>query len=319
MTDRTTSDLAALLTPPPSTGVQFSQGRILTWDNETLHNTVEWRGITLTDIPIVEGINALVIRPGDIVGMLGWAPENAKGVGSWWILGKLSNPGEFVADLDVTAKIFRFVTEDGNVLAFFGKESDGDPLWILHYGGIDEQAAVRISDGRDLIMYYRNGQRLMRASGTEGAQIVQFFDQAGNEMFSTNGATNGVGMADPWIPYSMFPTVNAQQSGTTYLPATTSAAFTAIWRGFNPVYHPVIAYGVTVIATGSTEWRIRVNYGAGDFTGASGTGTQSGTFPMPNFGTGFNPGVQVEFQLEARNTGGGTTHIGFDRLYGRQS
>lgn len=319
MTDRTTSDLAALLTPPPSTGVQFSQGRILTWDNETLHNTVEWRGITLTDIPIVEGINALVLRPGDIVGMLGWAPGNAKGVGSWWILGKLSNPGEFVADLNITAKIFRLNTREGYPLAFFGDEADGDPLWILYYGGADGQSAFRILDGNDIYVHYRDGSTALRISGDVGSQIIQTFDQAGNEMFSTNGTTNGVGMADPWIPYNMFPTTSAEQLGTTYLPATTNATFTAIWRGFNPVYHPVIAYGVNVTATGSPEWRIRVNYGIGDFTGASGTGTQGGTFPMPNFGAGFNPGTQVEFQLEARNTGGGTTHIGLDRLYGRQS
>lgn len=319
MSDRINSELAELITPPPSTGVQFTQGRVISWDNELLGNQIEWRGITLTDVALVEGISALTIREGDIVGMLGWAPENAKGVGSWWILGKLSNPGEFVADLNVTAKIFRFVTEQGYSLAFFGKEADGDPLWILHYGGADGQSAFRTLNGERLAMSYRDGQDILRTEGSVGEQNFRVFDQAGNEMFSTNGATSGVGMADPWIPYNMFPTSNAQQSGTTYLPATTSASFTPIWRGFNPVYHPVIAYGVNVIATGSAEWRIRVNYGTGDFAGASGTGTQGGTFSMPNFGAGFNPGGQVEFQLEARNTGGGTTHIGLDRLYGRQS
>jgi len=319
MTDRTTSDLAALLTPPPSAGVQFSQGKVLTWDNETLHNTIEWRGITISDVPIIEGINALVIRPGDVVGMLGWAPENSKGVGSWWILGKLSNPGEFVADLNITAKIFRLVTEDGYALAFFGKEADGDPVIFLYYGGPDERWVFRTINANTFVFSYRDGQDFIRTNGAQGSQYFQLLDQAGNELFSSNGATNGVGMADPWIPYNMFPTTNAVQSGTTYLPSTTNATFTPIWRGFNPVYHPVIAYGINVISTGSPEWRIRVNYGIGDFTGASGTGTASGTFPMPNFGAGMNPGTQVEFQLEARNTGGGTTHIGLDRLYGRQT
>lgn len=319
MTDRTNNDLAALLTPAPSRGVQFSQGKVLTWDNETLHNTIEWRGITLTDIPLVEGINALVIREGDIVGMLGWAPENAKGVGTWWILGKLSNPGEFVADLEVTAKLFRFVTEDGHTLAFFGKELDGDPAWGLYYGGADEQSAIRIINGRDVFASYRDGDTAWDISGTEGSQIFRIRDQAGNEMFSTNGATDGVGMADPWIPYSMFPTTSAEQLGTTFLPATTSGSFTAIWRGFNPVYHPVVAYGVIVTSTGTPEWRLRVNPGPGDFTVASGGGSASGTFSVPTFGAGFNPGGQVAFTLEARNTGGGTTHIGLDRLYGRQT
>src|SRR5687768_6353533 len=183
MTDRTTSDLAALLTPPPSAGVQFSQGRVLTWNSETLHNTIEWRGITLTDIPIVEGINALVIRPGDVIGMLGWAPQHSKGVGSWWILGKLSNPGEFVADLEVTAKIFKFVTEDGNTLAFFGKQSDGIPTWALYYGGADEHRALTIINGDRLYAYYRDGTVAWRIEGTPGTQFFGINDESGNEVF----------------------------------------------------------------------------------------------------------------------------------------
>lgn len=319
MTDRPTSDLAALLTPAPSQGVQFSQARVLTWDNETLSNTLEWRGITIRDVPLVEGINALVIRPDDIVGMLGWAPENAKGIGSWWILGKLSNPGEFVGDLNVTAKIFRFVTEQGYPLAFFGKEGDGDPLWMLHYGGADGVAALRIANGVDLMAKYRNNADAWRISGAEGSQIIRVFDQAGNEMFSTNGATNGVGMADPWIPYLIQPTSDAEQLGTTYLPATTSASFRTIWRGFNPVYHPRVNYGVSVVASGTAEWQFRMNSGSGAVTVASGGGSSNGTVDVPGFGTTFTPGGVVEMIVNARNTGGGTTHIGVDRMYGRQS
>jgi hypothetical protein len=321
MTDRTNHDLAALLTPAPSRGVQFSQAKVLAWSNETLSNTLEWRGITITDVPIVEGINALVIRPGDIVGMLGWAPENAKGVGSWWILGKLSNPGEFVADLNVTAKIFRFVTEDEHTLAFFGKEADGDPYWGLYYGGADEQAALFISNGNDMFAKYRDGDTAWAISGTEGSQIFRIQDQAGNQMFSTNGATNGVGMADPWIPYLMQPTTDAQQLGTTYLPATTNAAMTTIWRGYNPVYHPRVTYGFPILSTGTAGWQFRMNTGSGAVTLASSAGGDptTGTVDVPGFGTTFTPGNQVEFIVNANNTGGGTTHIGVDRMYGRQT
>lgn len=319
MTDRNNRDLAALLTPAPSHGVQFTQAKVLSWNNETLHNTLEWRGITITDVPLVEGINALVIREGDVVGMLGWAPENAKGVGSWWILGKLSNPGEFVADLEVTAKLFRFVTEDGNNLAFFGKEADGDPMWALYFGGSDNQAAIRLVNANEWVLNYRNGQSAIRMSGTEGNQIIRIPDQAGNDMFATNGATNGVGMADPWIPYHLGPTTSAQSSGTTYLPATASASFVVIYRGFNPTYHPVVGYGVNITATGTPEWRLRADSGSGLTTVASGSATSAGSFSVPNFGTTFDPGGVVEYTLEARNTGGGTTHIGFDRFYGRQS
>lgn len=320
MSDRANNDLAALLTPAPSKGVQFSQGKILTWDRIRLENTIEWRGITLTDVPMIEGLNNLVLKVGDVVGLMGWAPENAKGVGTWWIIGKLSNPGEFIADLTFYLGQVRFRTQNGEYdQVYFGSDTDGEPLTIFYYGDSASTRAIQIFNTDTLDMNYANGSTSIITTGTAGSQTIQIKDQAGNDLFASNGATGGVGMADPWIPYNMFPTTLAQQLGTTYLPATTSATFGAIWRGFNPVYHPVIAYGVNVISTGSPEWRIRVNHGTGDFTGASGTGTSSGTFNMPNFAAGFTPGGQVEFQLEARNTGGGTTHIGLDRLYGRQT
>lgn len=292
MTDRTNSDLAALLTPAPSRGVQFSQGVVLTWDNETLHNTIEWRGITLTDIPIIEGINALVIRPGDVVGMFGWAPENAKGVGSWWILGKLSNPGEFVADLNVTAKVFRFVTENGDTLAFFGKESDGDPLWMLMYGESDDQPAIRISN----------------------ADYISIFDRSGNEVFGTDGATR-VGLSRPYLHYHLAPTTNAVINGTVFVPSTSSAVYVDLYQGVPHVWHPKVSYNIGISATGVTDWRILVN-GIVVFTGSP---SASGDFDIPGWGTTILPGHAVDFVIQARNTGAGFTRMTVRRFEGRQS
>lgn len=297
MTDRTTSDLAALLTPAPSSGVQFSQGKILTWDRERLENTIEWRGITLRDIPMIEGLNNLVLKPGDIVGMLGWAPENAKGVGSWWILGKLSNPGEFIADLTFWLGQVRFRTKtDGYDQVYFGSDTDGEPMTILYYGDAASTRALSIVN----------------------TNWFSIRDPENNEIFSNDAGTR-VGLARPYIPYHVGPTTNAQQSGTTYLPATAAAAYTPIWRGHNPIFHPVIAYGVVVTATGTAGWQIRMDNGSGLVVVATGTGTSSGTFSVPGWGTTTNPANVREIVVEARNTGGGTTHIGVDRLYGRQS
>lgn len=294
MTDRTTSDLAALLTPAPSTGVQFSQGKILTWDNETLHNTVEWRGITLTDIPIVEGINALVIRPGDIVGMLGWAPENAKGVGSWWILGKLSNPGEFVADLDVTAKIFRFVTEEGYPLAFFGKESDGDPLWMLMYGGPDGQSAIRIVDANYLLISSRNG----------------------NEVFATDGLS-GSGLAKPYLNIPMYPSTGTSVVvGGPFWPAFTNVAYQEVMHGITTLWHPRIRMGVNVdTSAGTVEWQLRLD----GTVLASSSGDSFVTGSVPGWGSTIIPGDQHSVQLYARNTSGVQNRLTVDYCYGLQS
>lgn len=297
MTDRTTSDLAALLTPAPSAGVQFAQGTILTWDRERLENTIEWRGVTLRDIPMIEGLNNLVLKPGDVVGLLGWAPENSKGIGSWWILGKLSNPGEFIADLTFFLGQVRFRTQgDEYDQVYFGSDTAGNPLTILYYGDAGSTRALQIIN--------RNA--------------IQIKDPSNNEIFG-NDAGSGVGISRPWLPYLMSPTTTATQSGTTYLPATTNAAYTAIWRGFNPIFHPRIAYGVNMIATGTPGWQIRMDDGTGLVVVASGTGSASGTFNVPGWGTTTNPASVREIVLEARNTGGGTTHIGIDRLYGRQS
>lgn len=294
MTDRTTSDLAALLTPAPSTGVQFSQGRILTWDNETLHNTVEWRGITLTDIPIVEGINALVIRPGDIVGMLGWAPENAKGVGSWWILGKLSNPGEFVADLNVTAKIFQFVTEEGYPLAFFGKEADGDPLWMLLYGGSDGQAAIRIANG----------------------DYVSIKSRDGSEVLATDGAT-GTGLAKPYLNIPMYPSSGTSVVvGGPFWPAFTNVNYQEVMHGITTLWHPRIRMGVNVSTTaGTVDWQLRLD----GTVLASSSGDSFVTGTVPNWGSTNVPGDQRSVQLYARNTSGTQSRLTVDYCYGLQS
>lgn len=302
MSDRANNDLAALLTPAPSKGVQFSQGKILTWDRNELRNTVEWRGITLTDLPLIEGLNNLVLKPGDVVGLMGWAPENAKGVGTWWIVGKLSNPGEFIADLTFYLGQVRFRSPNNAYdQVYFGADTDGNPLTIFYYGDASSSRAIQIS-------------------GPLNSQIVQIKDQAGNDIFATNGATGGVGMADPWIPLPVYPTTDAQQLGTTYLPATTSAAFQTIWRGYVPVYHPRITYGIIVLATGTAGWELRLNpAGAGPTTVASGGGSATGTVNVPGFGTTFTPGQEVEIIVNARNTGGGTTHIGVDKMYGRQT
>lgn len=316
MTDRTNRDLAALLTPAPSRGVQFSQGKVLTWDNETLHNTIEWRGITITDVPIVEGINALVIRAGDVVGMLGWAPENAKGVGTWWILGKLSNPGEFVADLEVTAKVFRFVTESGNTLAFFGKEADGDPLWALYYGGTDEQRAITLGDGRNMFAYYRDGTRAWQISGTTGSQFFGINDESGTEVVSTDAASLH-GLARPYLNIPMIPSSGTSVVvGGPFWPAFTNAAYQEVFHGFSTIWHPRISIGVQQSVTaGTVDWELRLD----GVTAGGASGSGSATFNVPGWGTTIVPGSVRSVQLFARNTSGTQSRVNVDRCYGLQS
>lgn len=293
MTDRTTSDLAALLTPPPSAGVQFSQGKILTWDREELRNTIEWRGITLTDIPMIEGLNNLVLKPGDIVGMLGWAPENSKGVGSWWILGKLSNPGEFIADLTFWLGQVRFRTpNDGYDQVYFGSDTDGEPLTLFFYGDASSSRALSIAN----------------------TNVISITDPSGHQIFA-NDALTRTGLARPYLHYHLAPTTNAVINGTVFVPSTSSAAYVNLYEGSPYVWHPKVSYNIGISATGVTDWRILVN-GAVVFTGSS---SASGDFSIPGWGDAVLPGHIVDFVIQARNTGGGFTRMTIRRFEGRQS
>lgn len=299
MSDRVNRDLAAILAPPPSHGVQFSQGVVKQWSNDRLENEVEWRGITLTDLPMVEGISALTIQEDDVVALLGWAPENAKGVGSWWILGKLSAPGEYVGDLNVTAKLFRFVTEAGNALAFFGKQADGVPVWVLTYGGSDEQPAVQIS----------------------GGSYVLINDRSGNEVFATDGET-GAGLARPYLNYPLYPASTAQQSGSgsfSMWPSTDATSYEALWVGQVTVWHPEVSWSVGVAGSGGTSSvRIRVDDSVTVTTVETFSSDSAGQFTIPGWGTDVNPGDTVFFGIEGQNSGG-RVWAAPRRFYGRQS
>jgi hypothetical protein len=293
MTDRTNHDLAALITPAPSRGVQFSQGKILTWDRTQLRNTIEWRGITLTDIPMIEGLNNLVLKPGDIIGMLGWAPENAKGVGSWWILGKLSNPGEFIADLTFFLGQVRFMTKgDEYDQVYFGSDTEGEPLTIFFYGDGASTRAITIAN--------RNW--------------LNFRDPRGNIIFE-NDAGTGVGLGRPYLHYHLAPTTNAMIEGTVFVPSTRSAAYVAIYEGRPTVWHPRVSYDIGISATGVTDWRILAN-GTVVFTGSP---SANGVFDIPGWGTTVSPDDVVTFTIEARNTGAGFTRVTVRRFEGQQS
>lgn len=293
MTDRTNISIASLLTPPPSHGVQFSQGIIRQWERTELRNQIEWRGITLTDVPMVEGINALALKEGDIVGMLGWAPENAKGVGSWWILGKLSNPGEFVSDLTFFLGQIRFQTKINQYdQAYFGTDTDGDPLTILFYGDSASTRALEISNENS----------------------VKIRDPSDNIIFE-NDSLSGVGIGRPYLYYHLAPTTNAMIQGTVFVPSTASAAYVDLYEGRPHVWHPRVSYDIGISATGVTDWRILVN-GTVVFTGSP---SASGDFDIPGWGTAITPGEAVTFVIQARNTGAGFTRVMVRRFEGRQS
>lgn len=295
MTDRMNNDLAALLTPPPSKGVQFTQGVITSWDREEGHNTVLWRGVTLTDIPFIEGVNPLVIREGDVVGMLGWAPENAKGVGSWWIIGKLTNPGEFVADLTFFLGQVRFLTKtNGYPQVYIGSDTAGVPLTNLYYG--DEAGSVALS-----------------ISGTDAIRITD----PSNHLIFENDTQTGVGLARPYLNIPMYPSSGTSVVvGGPFWPAFTNVAYQEVMHGITTLWHPRIRMGVGVSTSGGTvEWQLRLD----GVVLASASGSTFVTGDVPGWGVAITPGEQHSVQLYARNTSGAQSRVMTDYCYGLQS
>lgn len=83
-------ELARLLAPGEP-GLQFSQGVVLEWNPETFENRIDWKKITLRDVPVLSGPDALTYQTGDVLALLGWNPGG--GLGSWWIIGRVITPG----------------------------------------------------------------------------------------------------------------------------------------------------------------------------------------------------------------------------------
>lgn len=90
----TQDDLTSQLVPTDRGGaLRFGQGTILGWNPDTFENEIEWRGTTLSNLPVLSGADALTFREGDQVGLLGSDPGGKQGASSWSILGRLVVPG----------------------------------------------------------------------------------------------------------------------------------------------------------------------------------------------------------------------------------
>lgn len=82
----TTDDLSTLF-GQGQPGVRFRQGTILTWNANTGQNTIDLAGGTLVDVPIINTGEAIALKAGHVVGMLGQG-------GTWWIIGRITPPSD---------------------------------------------------------------------------------------------------------------------------------------------------------------------------------------------------------------------------------
>jgi hypothetical protein len=81
-------DLAPLLGPAPGGAVGFRQGVVLAWNQLTAENVVQVAGGVFTNLSILNTNEALLLGPGDVVGIL----TTGEGAQSWFVLGRVTVP-----------------------------------------------------------------------------------------------------------------------------------------------------------------------------------------------------------------------------------
>jgi hypothetical protein len=110
-------DLAALIAPPIDEGpaLRFRQGLVTSWNTSTGQNTVDLAGGTLTDVPILNTGEAIALKAGHVVALLGQGT-------SWFIIGRITPPGDAnfaaasVAFGSAGAQVFGYSTSTSMVI-----------------------------------------------------------------------------------------------------------------------------------------------------------------------------------------------------------
>lgn len=105
-------DLSDLFGPPPaspSLEMRYRQGRILTFDQITLENTVDVGGSVMTNLPLLGVGESTLLAPGSIVGIT--SVQSLRGTATWAILGRMVEPNTPDA-LDAISLLSSWVAAD---------------------------------------------------------------------------------------------------------------------------------------------------------------------------------------------------------------
>lgn len=178
------SDLTPLLTPPPDEPVRFGQGKILSWDRETFENQIEFRGVTITDVPVMSGIEALTYEVGDIVSLIGWAPDG--GFGSWWINGRIVIPGSGKG-----ASAVKYLEEsiDSDIVTAEESlnEDAGDDSGYTNLSTTGPSVTFETVTGRWIVIFFANGS----IPGDKAAARMSY-EVSGAQSFSADNSRSTV-------------------------------------------------------------------------------------------------------------------------------
>lgn len=81
------TDNLATLFDSGQPGVRFRQGTILSWNSNTGENTIDLAGGTLTNVPILNTGEAVALKAGHVVGLLGQGS-------AWFVVGRVTPPND---------------------------------------------------------------------------------------------------------------------------------------------------------------------------------------------------------------------------------
>lgn len=80
-------DLAPLFAGQDKPDVGFHQGRVMSWNLGSSENTISMAGAVLSNVPVLNGTEPLLLKEGDVVGMLRFKT-------SYFVLGRIIVPGQ---------------------------------------------------------------------------------------------------------------------------------------------------------------------------------------------------------------------------------
>lgn len=193
-----TDDLSTLF-DSGQPGVRFRQGTISTWNANTGANTIDLAGGTLTDVPMLNTGEAVALKAGHVVGLLGQGS-------TWFIIGRVTLPNDpnfaaaSVAFGSAGAQVFGYSTSTSMVTKASSNElvvpdwADEAIVMVTGFGGVTNTTAgiafagmeVGCNGGAGGASY--NDITAGRAGLIGGASRNHFTGLSGGEVLQITGA-----------------------------------------------------------------------------------------------------------------------------------
>ncbi|PWU52817.1 hypothetical protein DLJ47_17855 [Micromonospora sp. S4605] len=139
-------DLTTLFAPDQSVirpQLGYRQGIVREWNPDTAAGVIEVDGMLMSDLPMLNTTDALLLTPGDVVSIL--TLSNGGGAGTWGILGRYTSPGT----LGTVTALSAIGTVTGEQLA---QHSTTSTSYVDLTGGPSVTVNVRPS-GRVLLIF----------------------------------------------------------------------------------------------------------------------------------------------------------------------